>query len=398
MPADYDSTARALSVSLSPPDSPSQPRPSFVPQWNRSRSSSTLPRTRASAEHGPRSLKEQSLHHAEHIYRQLLKTVGRMTWWQRILAAAALLLAAVLGLLLLIFTGKIFEWLEVYADRWRALRAGWMIVAAMVFVCAFPPVIGFSSSVTIAGFLYGLRNGWLIVSAATVVGSLCSFLLSRTIFSGYVHRLVENDRRFAALALTLKHDGLKLLVMIRFCPLPYSLSNGAMATFPTVHPLMFALATAISTPKLLIPVFIGGRLATLAEDGAKMDATTKVVNVLSIAGGGVLGVSVGWFIYQRTMARAQQLEAEERARLLEDPGHVEAGRHFSDDPEEERTAVGRQRDANDDISLFEQEINDGYRDDVLSADDHENDIFQEGDGDADEEETVGVGDEPSTRA
>lgn len=66
-----------------------------------------------------------------------------------------------------------------------------------------------------------------------------------------MNRLVANDKRYEALSLVLKHDGLKLLVMIRLCPLPYSISNGAISTFPTVQPLMFAAATAAATPSKL---------------------------------------------------------------------------------------------------------------------------------------------------
>ena len=117
--------------------------------------------------------------------------------------------------------------------------------------------------------------------------------------SSFVNRLVANDTRFEALALVLKHDGLKLLCMIRLCPLPYSLSNGAIATFPTVEPLQFALATAITCPKLLIHVFIGSRLAVIARSGEKMDAKTKAINYTSIAIGAVLGIATGWVIYQR---------------------------------------------------------------------------------------------------
>ena len=108
---------------------------------------------------------------------------------------------------------------------------------------------------------------------------------------------MADDTRFEALALVLKHDGLKLLCMIRLCPLPYSLSNGAMSTFPTVQPLQFALATAITCPKLLIHVFIGSRLAVIA--GEKMDAKTKAINYTSIAIGAVLGILTGYIIYQR---------------------------------------------------------------------------------------------------
>lgn len=62
---------------------------------------------------------------------------------------------------------------------------------------------------------------WPIVASATVVGSTCSFIVSRTLLSNFVNRLTANDRRFEALSLVLKHDGLSLLVAIRLCPLPY---------------------------------------------------------------------------------------------------------------------------------------------------------------------------------
>ena len=87
--------------------------------------------------------------------------------------------------------------------------------------------------------------------------------------------------------------------MIRLCPLPYSISNGAISTFPTVQPLMFATATAAATPKLFIAVFIGSRLAVIAKSGEKMDMTTKVINWASIIFGVVLGVLTGWIIYRR---------------------------------------------------------------------------------------------------
>lgn len=119
--------------------------------------------------------------------------------------------------------------------------------------------------------------------------------------SNFVQRLVANDTRFAALSLVLKHDGLKLLCMIRLCPLPYSISNGAISTFPTVEPRMFALATAIVTPKLLIPIFIGSRLAAIAKSGEKMDAGTKAINWISIILGMMIGAGTGLLIYRRYM-------------------------------------------------------------------------------------------------
>lgn len=124
-------------------------------------------------------------------------------------------------------------------------------------------------------------------------------MVSRTVLSKYVHRLIEQDTRFTALTLVLKRDGLKLLCMIRLCPLPYSISNGAISTFETIKPSTFALATAIVTPKLMIHVFIGSRLAVIARSGGKMDAMTKSINWLSIIVGVIIGALTAWFIYKR---------------------------------------------------------------------------------------------------
>ena len=117
----------------------------------------------------------------------------------------------------------------------------------MCFCTAFPPVIGYSTTVSIAGFVYGFPWGWPIVASATVAGSTVAFFTSRGIFSGYVHGLVGGDKRFVALAQVLRRDGLGMLAMIRFCPLPYSLSNGFLATVPSIRPVTFAAATALAT-------------------------------------------------------------------------------------------------------------------------------------------------------
>lgn len=291
-------------------------------------------------------------------------------------------------ILFLIYNEKIFEFLEGPAKKWRAVSGGWTLLWLVTFFAAFPPLIGYSTCVTVSGFVYGFPNGWFIVASATVAGSLASFMASRTVLSGYVHRLVGGDKRFEALALTLKHDGLKILCMIRFCPLPYSLSNAAMSTFPTVHPFSFALATAIASPKLLIHVFIGSRMALIGEggeEGHKLDASTKAINYTSIILGSILGATVGWIIYQRTMARAKQLEIEELENGTADPlgsaipngnGAGNRGRAYSDITEEDVLMN------DDDISLWdtEERIEDRdpqYRDNFTDEDD--DDVFARGD-------------------
>jgi uncharacterized membrane protein YdjX (TVP38/TMEM64 family) len=309
----------------------------------------------------------------------VVSTWQKLSLVQKGLAILAAILNIVLVVLFLVYQHQIFASLAPFAERWRDMRGGWMILWAMTFIAAFPPLIGYSSTITIAGFVYGVPKGWAIVASATIAGSLCSFLASRTILSNYVHRLVGKDKRFEALALTLKHDGIKILCMIRLCPLPYSLSNAAIATFPTVHPLNYALATALVTPKLLIHVFIGSRLGSLAGD-EEMDTSTKIINYASIIIGGALGATVGYIIYQRTMARAKELEIAE---LEAANGDVVAGRRavaeYTDATNDDAALMN-----DDDISLWGNEDGQaGYTDFM----DEGEDVFAS--GDLDEEADIG---------
>ena len=298
----------------------------------------------------------------------------------------ALVTAGVFGILFLVYNETILEWLEPFAIKWKNTTGGWIILWMVTFTVALPPLIGYSTCATIAGFVYGVGEGWLILASATVAGSTFSFFISRTILRKYVERLVANDKRFAALTLTLKHDGLKLLVMIRLCPLPYSLSNGAMSTFPTVHPAMYALATAIITPKLLVHVFIGSRLAIIAKSHEKMSAGTRAINYVSIAIGVTVGIVTGWYIYQKTMARAQQLEEEEANKVRDTPrGTGMPPRVYSDDPEAQVASRTLTEDSSEDDGIDYFDDNDesgpeygGYQDQSDSED-----VFGQGDGEDD---------------
>jgi len=304
---------------------------------------------------------------------RLLKLGYSMTPTQRLLASVAGIAVLALAIVFLIFSHRIFVALGPVAEGWRALPGGWVILFLLSSATAFPPMIGYSTTVTIAGFVFGFPRGWPIVASATVAGSTAAFLASRTIFSGYVHRLVGEDRRFVALGQVLRRDGLPVLAAIRFCPLPFSLSNGFLATIPSISPGTFALATAISTPKLLIHVFIGDRLAQLAEND-DMPMSTRIVNYLSILFGSILGISVGWFVYQRTMRRAKEIALEEAAAT--DGNSALLTDEFEYDDVEEGIlgpTVSRRSGENDaaalmdddDISLWDntEGVLDAYRDD-----------------------------------
>lgn len=380
-----DLAARALGLPVDDDDllSPSDRRPanSSSNGWHRRATSESAIPDR------PRTATARWLRSARRLRNKGHKLFMALTPLQRaaVVALNAVLLVSLI--LFAVFNERIFAALTPVAKSWRELPAGWLILWLMVFLVSFPPLIGYSSCVTIAGFVWGMK-GWFIIASATIVGSTVSFLVSRTLLKRFVGRLTDKNKRFTALALVLKHDGLKLLVMIRLCPLPYSLSNGAISTIPTVTWYNFMLATAIVSPKLLLHIFVGAEIGKLAKDGSQMSAKTRAVSYLSIALGILVGIGTGYFIYSRTKARAAQLEAEEAAAARERGGRApdDAPPDYTDDPIEREAVNILRRD--DDVSLHTAFADEdavergGYRDEFTDDEDaHERDVFEVGDGD-----------------
>ncbi|KAI8965953.1 hypothetical protein F5Y11DRAFT_310908 [Daldinia sp. FL1419] len=397
MPPDHESQEPMLSASHPPSHSPSpspSPRPSSprqpetetsLPPWIRPSSQRLSSGTHArrlstpysrSAAADPSTFSQRIVHATLSFGTNMHALFYSMTLLQRIVAVALLVVLNVLLVLFLIFSHRIFAALAPVAKGWRELPGGWLIVFFMTCASGFPPMIGYSTCVTIAGFVYGFPGGWPIVASGTVVGSTAAFLASRTVFSGYVHSLVGADKRFVALGQVLRRDGLLVLAAIRFCPLPFSLSNGFLATIPSITPWRFALATAMASPKLLVHVFIGSRLALLAESGDKMSAGDKAVNYLSMILGSIVGITLSLLIYRRTMARARELAREETAEngvAIDGELNEELGLGYGDLEEGRRQRPGEADEAalmdDDDISLWETDAVDGeYRDEEEEED------------------------------
>ncbi|KAJ9355804.1 hypothetical protein DTO027B9_3958 [Paecilomyces variotii] len=373
MPADYQSTARALSLPLSPAESTSSIIGAVRPPW--SRPDGDRRNSIAASLQEAVTFRDKLISWAEGTGRRVSETWKRMSFWKRVGAVCAALVTIAVGIAFMLLTGKIFIWVGPLAEKWEKSPLAYFVLWLLIFGVSFPPLVGWSTLGTICGFVFGIWKGWLIYMTATVVGSTCSFIVSRTVLSGFVKRLMEHDKRFAALALTLKYDGLALLCMIRLCPLPYSVCNGAISTFPTVHPLMYGLATLIISPKLLVPAFIGSRLRILSEENEKMGAGSKAVNIISIIVTVAIGLFTGLYIYRRTLARAEELEAEERANirssLQADHAAHRPHRSFSDDPAVDAAAKTLARDEEERIG-FRDDFDDDDVDLVVDDSDNEN--------------------------
>jgi presenilin-like A22 family membrane protease len=165
MPAD-DYDVRALALPLDDEEA------GDAPVWSR-RSTSSF--RRHPSHHGQPSMRQRVMTTYDKLNRRVMDQYNKLTPVQKILFFVGVIVAGVLGILFLIYNEQIFGSLLPVAKKWRDVRAGWLILWVLIFVVSFPPLIGYSSLLTIAGFVYGFPNGYV----ESLHFRLCAFADSR---------------------------------------------------------------------------------------------------------------------------------------------------------------------------------------------------------------------------
>jgi len=80
-----------------------------------------------------------------------------------------------------------------------------------------------------AGAIFGLGRGLIIVFVAALLGSSLAFLVARYVARAAIEQRLAGDRRFAAIDRAVGNEGLKIVFLLRLCPLfPFNLLNYAL--------------------------------------------------------------------------------------------------------------------------------------------------------------------------
>lgn len=256
-----------------------------------------------------------AVRNAHATYHSALDRYYALSSRQQILVWLVIGFGGFLGLGILIWHQSLIAWLVGFASTVHDTPFAWVGLFVAICIISFPPLIGYSMLGTFSGMAYGFPGGWPLLASATIVGSTLSFLVVSRKFAGYARHLAQTNTKFAALTQTMEKDSFALLWMIRLCPLPYSLSNGALASIPSITPKSFAIATAITSPKLLVHVFVGDRLARLGQ--GEKDWTSRLVDFLSIGIAVSAGAITAYIVYTRTLQRAAEIEANQHPGLDE---------------------------------------------------------------------------------
>jgi uncharacterized membrane protein YdjX (TVP38/TMEM64 family) len=238
---------------------------------------------------------------------QTLDTFNNQPAWRKAVVITAGILVSILGLFIIIYRDAVFEYIVETSDKWSVNPWTPFVLVAFIFLTAFPPIIGFAFSSTVVGIVYGVTfKGWFIIAFASVTGSVSAFLVFRFFLKSRAEALVSSNEKLFALSSVLKdNNSYWILALIRVCPLPYSLTNGALAGIPGVSPLHFALGSIISSPKLLMYLFVGQKIKNIGETS---DTMKKLVDFLSIALTFVFLAVTGYVLFAKTNRRLREIE------------------------------------------------------------------------------------------
>ncbi|GEQ67482.1 hypothetical protein JCM33374_g1147 [Metschnikowia sp. JCM 33374] len=204
----------------------------------------------------------------------------------------------VAAIMLLIFHNYLITGMVEVSDLIRNSKYGGAALFVAIFFVGFPPLLGFSALSMLCGMVYGFPGGWPLLAAASITGSFASFMVFRYFLRNQAESLVARNEKFRAFSEILKEDAsLFLLILLRLCPLPYSLSNGALAAIPNLPATTYLLASFITSPKMFMHVFIGHTIKNLGD--SERPTSAKVLDVFSIILTGCAVSLASLIIYKR---------------------------------------------------------------------------------------------------
>lgn len=273
----------------------------------------------------------------------------------------------ILGVVVYIGPEAMFDATAKLAIWFGSQPFGAALIVALVIIVSFPPFIGYGTSITLCGLGWGVHadatsehaelNGnllqsWLLASTACLLGATVSFTVLRFLIVHHSKRVswisnTLNDPKYVALSTAVRHRGLSMAILIRFCPFPFAYSNLFFASLvDAVSFKHFFVATALITPKLFLHVWLGTRMFQLMDrdQRAQLDGWAKALNVIYILVGSAIGVATGWLVWSETTKVLQVIEREQQQSSSQDR-QASSSSSRADLTEQSNTAESSYRDA-----------------------------------------------------
>lgn len=160
----------------------------------------------------------RSLSHAHRLTLEIWMRYKRLNWLGKTVLYSLIVFHILLAVALIhIGADNLFQYLYDLSQSVRNSTHGWWILAlvmststtkrarragrlltAIAVISSVPPLVGFTTLISVCGFAWGIK-GFLLACPATFLGAGFSFLLLRFVFKSRLKRLSETNDRWRAL-------------------------------------------------------------------------------------------------------------------------------------------------------------------------------------------------------
>lgn len=158
----------------------------------------------------------------------------------------------------------VLVWVGAHRDLAWAVYIGAYVVATVIVVPGTLLTLG-------AGFLFGLPLGVATVSAGSVLGASCAFLIGRFLARDWIAQHVAGRTRLHALDRATRRNGFLVVFLVRLSPLfPFNLVNYALGVTGVRFRDYFLASWIGMLPATVLYVYIG----TLAKSVTELTSGT----------------------------------------------------------------------------------------------------------------------------
>jgi uncharacterized membrane protein YdjX (TVP38/TMEM64 family) len=154
--------------------------------------------------------------------------------------------------------GEALDWVRSQGPWGPACFAAAFVVTTVLMVSS-------SFMMAMAGLLWGMKWGFLPVTAGCTLGATASFLLGRTVLRGWAQRRVAGHPLLAAIDKVVAEKGFRIVLLTRLTPAPSVLMNYAYG-LTKVRLGPYVLGTLLGMiPRTLTYLYVGSTLHSAEE-------------------------------------------------------------------------------------------------------------------------------------
>lgn len=197
------------------------------------------------------------------------------------------------------------QWVLPLQDEIRNLGPIAPVAVAIGYVALTVLLVPGSVLTLIAGGVFGLWQGLIVVIIGANAGALCSFLLARTFLRDKVSTWAAENPRFASLDRAIEREGFKVVLLSRLSPVfPFTLLNYLLG-LTSVRVSSYVIANLIGMlPGTFLYVYLG---ATAQQ------ALTGSSNLIFTLIGLIATIAVVVVVTRAARKAMTQIEAESGA-------------------------------------------------------------------------------------